>query len=53
VAVLIIPVVLLFTISLSRIQMLAMTIVSISLFTCALSASARLKPVEILAGIAA
>lgn len=52
VVLLLIPVVLLFTVSLSRTQLLVMILVSIYLFTCALLASARLEPIEILIGIA-
>jgi hypothetical protein len=53
VAISLIPVILLFTISLSRTHLLVTILVSVFLFSCALSASARLKPFEILISIAA
>jgi hypothetical protein len=52
VAILLIPVVLFFTMSLSRTHLLVIILVSVFLFACALSASARLKPFEILISLA-
>ena len=53
VAPLLTPVILLFTVPLSRTQLLAMILVSVCLFSCVLSVSTRLKPIEILIGVAA
>lgn len=53
VGLLLIPVVLIFTVSLTKIQLLVMMLISVLLFTCALSASTRLKFIEVLIGIAA
>jgi hypothetical protein len=47
------PVVLIFTVSITRIQLLVMLLLSVLLFTCSLSAFTRLKLIEVLIGIAA
>jgi hypothetical protein len=53
VGLLLIPVVLIFTVSVTRIQLLVMLLISVLLFTCSLSAFTRLKFIEVLIGIAA